>query len=304
MLAVLTDERFSDERWLFERKLDGIRCLAFRTGRRLHLLSRNREDQHTTYPELVRQTVSDFVVDGEIVAFEGTRTSFSRLQQRSGIKNAEAARRSGVAVYYYLFDLLHVEGVDTTALTLRDRKMLLERAFTFEDPLRFSKHWYTEGEKYYRRACRLGWEGLIAKKADSTFQSRRSGDWLKFKCGNRQELVIGGYTAPQGKRIGFGALLLGYRERGRLRYAGKVGTGYDDQTLRRLGRRLVSLKTKTPPFTNPDEIRREGVTWVKPTLVAEVGFTEWTGDGKLRHPRYLGLRSDKPARAVVREEQG
>jgi DNA ligase D-like protein (predicted ligase) len=305
MLAVLTDERFSDKRWLFERKLDGIRCLAFRRGTRLRLLSRNREDQNATYPELVEpllhQAVRDFVVDGEIVAFDGRRTNFSRLQQRSGIKNPEAARRSGVAVYFYLFDLLHLEGFDTTALGLRDRKALLERAFTFDDPLRFSKHWNTEGEKYYRKACRLGWEGLIAKRADSPYESRRSTDWLKFKCENRQELVIGGYTAPQGKRIGFGALLLGYYDDGQFRYAGKVGTGYDDDTLRRLGHRLASLRAKSAPFANPDQIRSDGVTWVKPTLVAEVGFTEWTGDGKLRHPRYLGLRSDKPARTVGRE---
>lgn len=306
MLAILTDERFSDPDWLFERKLDGIRCLAFRKGAHVTLLSRNRAKKNATYPELIepleRQRVRDFIVDGEIVAFKGRRTSFSRLQQRMGATTLEAARRSRVAVYYYLFDLLYLDGYDTTNLALRDRKALLEGAFTFSDPLRFSKHWNTQGEKYYRRACQRGWEGLIAKRADSAYQHARSNDWLKFKCGNQQELVIGGFTAPQGKRTGFGALLVGYYERGDLRYAGKVGTGYDEETLRRVGGRLARLKQARPPFAGDGAIPERDVTWVKPSLVAEVAFTEWTRDGKLRHPRYLGLRSDKPAREVVREK--
>jgi bifunctional non-homologous end joining protein LigD len=184
---------------------------------------------------------------------------------------------------------------------LRDRKAVLERAFTFADPLRFSRHWDTHGEKYYRRACQVGWEGLIAKRAESTYQSRRSSDWLKFKCDNQQELVVGGFTAPQGTRIGFGALLVGYYEGRALRYAGKVGTGYDQETLHTLSRRLTRLRQPRSPFENSDEIREPRVTWVKPSLVAEIAFTEWTRDGKLRHPRFLGLRSDKPARDVVGE---
>src|SRR5919198_1922179 len=167
MLAVLTDERFSDKDWVFERKFDGIRCLAFRTGRRVRLISRNRQDQNNTYPELLEplleQDATDFIIDGEVVAFDGKRTSFARLQQRMGITDARAARRTGVKVYYYVFDLLRINGFDTTALGLRDRKRLLERAFDFVDPLRFSTHWEKDGEKYYEKACRLGWEGLIAK---------------------------------------------------------------------------------------------------------------------------------------------
>jgi bifunctional non-homologous end joining protein LigD len=306
MLAILTDERFSDPDWIFERKLDGVRCLAFRKGPHVTLLSRNRVKKNATYPELVepleRQQARDFIVDGEIVAFKGRRTSFSRLQQRMGATTLEAARRSRVAVYYYLFDVLHVSGFDTTALALRDRKALLEAAFTFSDPVRYSKHWNTHGEKYYQRACRLGWEGLIAKRADSTYQHRRSNDWLKFKCGNQQELVIGGFTAPNGKRTGFGALLVGYYDQAKLRYAGKVGTGFDEETLRRVGGRLARLKQARSPFADGRAIPERDVTWVKPSLVAEVAFTEWTRDGKLRHPRYLGLRSDKPARQVVREK--
>lgn len=306
MLATLTGDRFSDPNWIFERKLDGVRCLAFRRGDHVTLLSRNRASKNSTYPELMapleRQRVRDFIVDGEVVAFKGRRTSFSHLQQRMGATTLEAARRSGVAVYYYLFDLLHLDGYDTTSLALRDRKALLEGAFTFAGPVRYSKHWNTHGEKYYQRACRLGWEGLIAKRADSTYQHHRSNDWLKFKCGNEQEMVIGGFTAPHGTRTGFGALLVGYYDRGKLRYAGKVGTGYDKETLRRVGGRLAGLKQARSPFAGDGAIPEREVTWVKPSLVAQVAFTEWTRDGKLRHPRYLGLRRDKPAREVVREK--
>jgi DNA ligase D-like protein (predicted ligase) len=306
MLAILTDERFSDPDWIFERKLDGVRCLAFRRGDRISLLSRNRANKNARYPELIeplrQQRVRDFIVDGEIVAFQGRRTSFSKLQRRMGATTLEAARRSGVSVCYYVFDLLYLHEFDTTNLALRDRKRLLEDVFTFREPLRFSRHWDTHGERYYARACRAGWEGLIAKRADSSHQHKRSGDWLKFKCGSRQELVIGGFTSPRGTRIGFGALLVGYYDRGELRYAGKVGTGYDMETLRRLGARLSRLKQPRPPFGDHAQIGERDVTWVKPSLVAQVAFTEWTRDGKLRHPRFLGLRSDKPAREVVREE--
>ena len=308
MLAILTDERFSDPDWVFERKLDGVRCLAFRNGSRITLLSRNRANKNATYPELIeplrQQRIGEFIVDGEVVAFEGRRTSFSKLQQRMGATTLEGARRSGVPVFYYVFDLLYLNGFDTTALSLRDRKRLLEDAFAFRDPVRLSRHWNTHGERYYARACRAGWEGLIAKRADSSYQHQRSGDWLKFKCGNQQELVIGGFTSPGGSRVGFGALLVGYYDNGQLRYAGKVGTGYDTETLRRLGSRLSRLKQARPPFADDAQIHERNVTWVKPSLVAEVAFTEWTPDGKLRHPRYLGLRSDKPARDVTRERAG
>lgn len=305
MLATLTDEPFSDEGWIYERKLDGVRCLAFRDGDRVRLLSRNRKDQNRTYPELVeaidRQKAEDFVVDGEIVAFEGGVTSFARLQQRLKITDPEKARRSGVAVSFYLFDVLHLQGHDTTELYLRDRKRLLKQALDFENPLRFSTHRNSEGEAYLEEACRKGWEGLIAKRADSTYVHGRSKDWLKFKCVARQELVIGGWTDPQGERIGLGALLVGYYEDGELRYAGKVGTGYDQETLRDLSDRLSSIERKTPPFADPDGISKKGVHWVSPKLVAEVGFTEWTSDGKLRHPRFVGLRKDKDPEDVVRE---
>jgi bifunctional non-homologous end joining protein LigD len=305
MLATLTDKPFSDEGWVYEPKLDGVRCLAFRDRDRVRLLSRNRNSQNATYPEIVdaiaAQKVRDLVVDGEVVAFRNGVTSFSRLQQRMKIADAEAARRSGVPVYYYIFDIMHLEGRNTTRLGLRERKDLLRRSIEFEDPLRFSTHRDGQGEAFLEEACRKGWEGLIAKRADSVYVQRRSTDWLKFKCVARQEFVVGGWTEPRGGRVGLGALLVGVYEDGELRYAGKVGTGYDDRTLRDLSRRLAAIERKTPPFADPDGIPRKGVHWASPKLVAEVGYTEWTSDGRLRHPRFLGLRRDKAPQEVVRE---
>jgi bifunctional non-homologous end joining protein LigD len=305
MLAVLTDDRFSDPAWIFERKLDGERCLAFRRGAELRLLSRTQKQLNGTYPELAEallaQACDDFVADGEVVAFEGAQTSFARLQQRMQLRDPERARRVGVPVFYYLFDLLHRDGRDVTGLPLRERKALLRRALSFADPLRYLAHRNVNGERFYQEACHRGWEGLIAKRADSPYRHERSRDWLKFKCVNEQEFVIGGYTDPGGKRIRFGALLVGYYDaRGRLRYAGKVGTGYSDAVLRDLGARLARLEQDEPPFAS-DQLPRSAVHWVRPELVAQIGFTELTGDGKLRHPRFLGLRRDKPAHEVVLE---
>jgi DNA ligase D-like protein (predicted ligase) len=305
MLATLTDARFSSPDWIFERKLDGERCLVFRRRRHVQLLSRNRQDLNATYPELVDalagQNPTRYILDGEIVAFEGNTTSFSRLQGRIGIHDPEQARASGIKVWIYLFDLLYLDRFDTTGLALRTRKQLLRKAFDFHDPLRFTVHRNTDGERLYRRACHRGWEGLIAKRADSHYLHSRSRHWLKFKCVNRQELVIGGYTEPAGSRRGFGALLLGYYEGGKLRYAGKVGTGFDRETLHSLGKRLAGLTRKTCPYAATPEAADDAVHWVRPELVAEIGFTEWTGGRRLRHPRFLGLRDDKPARRVVRE---
>lgn len=304
MLATLSDEVFSDGGWIFERKLDGERCLAFRREDEVRLMSRNRKRIDASYPELTEALAAaeldHFVADGEVVAFEGNRTSFSRLQPRMHLHDPEEARRTGVKVYLYLFDLPYLIGHDTTALALRDRKRLLKRAFTYRDPLRYSSHRNAEGEAYYRRACRAGWEGLIAKDAESPYLHSRSRRWLKFKCVAEQELVIGGYTDPRGKRIGFGALLVGYHRDGELVYAGKVGTGFDDPTLRELRDRLEALERETPPFAGGDP-PTTGVHWVTPELVAQIGFTERTEDGRLRHPRFLGLRRDKDPEDVRRE---
>ncbi|WBO68498.1 non-homologous end-joining DNA ligase [Streptomyces camelliae] len=306
MLATLTERYFSDPQWIFERKLDGERCLGSRDGARVELLSRSGQSLSGTYPEITdalgRQECDDFLVDGEIVAFEGTRTSFARLQQRIGIHDPRQARASRVAVTYYVFDVLYLAGHDLTALPLRTRKALLRRALQLSSPLRFTPHRNAEGEAYLRQACERGWEGVIAKRADSSYEQRRSTQWLKFKCGRRQELVIGGFTEPRGSRTGFGALLVGYYKRQRFVYAGKVGTGYDRTTLEELRARLDRLESDRCPFASRP--RERGAHWTRPRLVAEIGFTEWTGDGKLRHPRFVGLRTDKSAKDVVRERPG
>jgi len=205
-----------------------------------------------------------------------------------------------VPVWLYLFDLLYLGHHDTRQVPLQYRKEVLRRTFDFKGSLQFTEHREREGEAYYRQACRKGWEGVIAKNGDSVYVSRRTRDWLKFKCVRQQEFVIGGYTDPQGERIGFGALLVGFYGRGKLVYAGKVGTGFDTDTLRRLGKKLAQLETAISPFAG-DGLPRRGVHWVKPKLVAEIGFTEWTPEGKLRHPRFLGLREDKRPEEVVRE---
>jgi len=305
MLATLTDRRFSDEEWLFERKLDGERCLAFRNGTDGHLRSRNRKPLNAPYPELVEaiegQSPTPFVLDGEVVAFSKGVSSFSRLQQRMQINDPEEARASSVAVYYYVFDLLHLDGYDLTNLDLRHRKSVLKRAFSYDDPIRFTPHRNTEGEAFFEEACENGWEGIIAKRADSPYVHARSTHWLKFKCVRQQEFMIGGFTEPHGERVGFGALLLGVYDHSDLVYVGKVGTGFDDETLHSLRDRFSSLERKTSPFDRGDPPTTE-VHWVTPALVAQIGFEEWTHDDRLRQPRFQGLRRDKDPTNVTREE--
>ena len=293
MKAVLTGEPFSDPSWIYERKLDGIRVLAYREGGDVRLESRIGRSRNESFPELVEalagERTTDFVVDGEVVAFEGSRTSFQRLQRGKG------------PVYYYVFDILSLDGEDVTARPLRERKGLLRRTLDFHGRVRFTSHRNGDGESYFEHACRHGWEGLIAKRADSPYVQKRSRDWLKLKCSAEQELVIGGFTAPHGSRTEFGALLVGYYEDRKLMYAGKVGTGFSEETLRSLGKRMGELERDTPPFDERVHPVPRGTRWVEPELVAQIGFTEWTRDGRLRHPRFLGLRDDKPAREVVRE---
>ena len=305
MLATLVAQPFSRKGWLFEQKFDGERCLALRCGRDVQLLSRNRKRLNDRYPELLaafqNQEAQRFAVDGEIVTFDRQLTSFSKLQLRMQVRHPSEELRHKIPVWIYVFDLLHFDGYDTRQLPLHRRKELLRKALAFEDPVRFTEHRETEGEAYYREACRKQWEGIIAKNGESIYVSKRSPDWLKFKCTKEQELVIGGYTDPHGQRIGFGALLVGYYKGGKLVYAGKVGTGFDEETLRRMSKQLAQLETGTSPFATGDP-PRHGVHWVRPKLVAQIGFTEWTPEGKLRHPRFLGLRFDKSAEEVVREQ--
>ena len=295
MKAVLTDQRFSDPGWVYERKLDGIRCIAIKGGGEVRLLSRNALPLDARFPEiaahLARDPADDLVVDGEVVAFIGARTSFAALQQRDGGRRARPL--------LYLFDILHLAGMDTTALPQRARKALLRDTLAWADPVRYTTHRNEDGLALYAEACRKGWEGLIAKRADAPYVHGRSRDWLKMKCDAAQEMVIGGWTAPRGSRTDLGALLIGVYDAGRLRYAGKVGTGFTQGTLRDLAERLAPLRRADSPFA--DAPRMRDATWVEPRLVAQVGFTEWTRDGRLRHPRFLGLRDDKAPGEVVRE---
>ncbi len=204
-------------------------------------------------------------------------------------------------VFLYVFDVLWIDGVDVRALDLLTRKRLLRATVVLHDPIRFTTHRNTDGEALLREACAKGWEGLVAKRRGSAYAAKRSRDWLKLKCTHGQELVVGGFTAPRRSRVEFGALLVGYFDGDRLVYAGKVGTGFDTDTLHDLGAQMRKLATDAPPFADAAEIRERDVTWIKPKLVAQIGFSEWTRDGRLRHPRFLGLRDDKAARDVVRE---
>ena len=306
MLATLTEVFPTEGKWVYEPKLDGVRALVYASGGEARLYSRNRKLLNDAYPELVDALSTavrgDVVLDGEIVAFDSKRgiTSFSRLQQRMQLRDPVRARRSQVPVYLYLFDCLYYDGVDLTGLPLLDRKAVLRDAVGYDDPIRFTPYKANGGVAMLRAACEQGAEGIIAKRATSRYVSTRSTDWLKLKCLRRQEFVIGGYTAPQGSRERLGALLVGYYDGSGLRYAGKVGTGYDRGTLEDLHRRLVPLHRPTSPF--PEGPTPAGdIQWVDPKLVGEVGFSEWTSAGLLRHPRFLGLRSDKPARQVRRE---
>jgi DNA ligase D-like protein (predicted ligase) len=304
-LATLTRERFSDPAWITERKLDGERCLAYASDASIRLLTRNKKLITGTYPELAAalaaQRESDFIVDGEIVAFDGAATSFEKLQQRMQIAVPPPDLLRQVPVFFYLFDMVYADGQDLRQLPLLERKQWLRR-LSFGGPLRFSSHRTGQGTEHYLHACRNGWEGVVAKRAQSPYRSGRTKDWLKFKCENAQEFVIGGYTDPQGGRAGFGALLLGYYDgSGRLVYAGKVGTGFDERTLRSLHATMRAIGRPAAPFAG-GELPRSGVHWIDPRLVAQVGFAEWTAAGQLRHPRFLGLRDDKEPAEVVREQ--
>jgi bifunctional non-homologous end joining protein LigD len=305
-LATLTRDRFSDPAWIFERKLDGERCLGFADSGGVRLMSRSHNEITTTFPEvaqaLTAQRDGDLVVDGEIVAFEGAQTRFERLQQRLGVAHPGGVLLREVPVYYYVFDVLYAEGRDIRPLPLLERKDILARRVSFRDPLRFTEHRERDGETFYQQACRDGWEGLIAKRADAPYHSGRSRDWLKFKCLNAQEFVVGGYTEPQGSRVGFGALLLGYFDAdGELVYAGKVGTGFTRDILRSLHDKLAGLERDSPAFGRGRLPGPRGVHWVEPRLVAQIGFAEWTDDDELRQPRFQGLRDDKDPAEVVRE---
>ncbi|MGE5524018.1 MAG: DNA ligase D [Rhodospirillaceae bacterium] len=299
-LATLVDEPPTGKGWVHEMKLDGYRILARIDNGTARLYSRNGKDWTAKFPAIARGAsrlpVDSAWVDGEIVVLmPDGRSSFQALQN--------ALSRGTEDVYYYLFDLPYLDGYDLRRATLLQRKALLEQVLSAKrDPLRLSAHAEAPGAEYYRQACDLKLEGIICKRADSPYTAGRGRSWVKVKCEMRQEMVIGGYTNPEGTRKGFGALLLGVYEDGKLRFSGKVGAGFNTATLTALKKRLDTLLQDAPPFVNPPqgaEARRSH--WVRPELVAEVRFTEWTADGTLRHPSFQGLREDKKAAEVVRE---
>jgi DNA ligase D-like protein (predicted ligase) len=290
MKALLTAERPAGPEWVFERKLDGIRCLAVKRGRATRLYSRNELSLNDRYPAVAAALDADpadgFVIDGEAVTFVDGRDRFGGGE--------------GGQVFYYVFDVLVAEGRDVRSVALQPRRAVLEGLLRWRDPVRLSEQMTGDGAALLADACRAGWEGLIAKRLGTPYVSTRSRDWLKLKCSRGQELVIGGFTAPRGSRTDLGALLVGHFDGDRLRYAGKVGTGFSRATLRELSERLAPLVRDTSPF-EPDRGVPRAATWVEPELVAQVAFMEWTSDGRLRHPSFLGLRFDKPAREVTRE---
>ncbi len=306
MLATLTYDHFDNKDWIYERKWDGERALVFKKKGKVTIYSRNKKKLNDTYPDLeeaFNKTKEDnFIADGEICTFDGDVSSFSKLQGRMQVKSRKEAKESSIKVYYYFIDLLYIDQYLITDLPLRDRKNILLDSFEFDDPLRFTTHRNEKGLDFYEEACKKGWEGIIAKDANYRYVHDRSKKWLKFKCVTRQEFVIGGYTEPKGERIGFGALLIGYYVDDKLKYAGKVGTGYDDEMLKKLSEKMKKIETDDNPFRESEnEIKEKKVHWIKPKLVGEVAFTQWTDDGKLRHPAFKGLRDDKDPEEVKKE---
>jgi len=301
-LATLVERPPDGDGWLHELKHDGYRILARVEHRRAQLFSRNARDWTEKFPTVAaalgRLPVAQAILDGEVTVLLPDGTSSFQALQNFG----SSAARGQLA--YMVFDLLYLDGRDLTGARLEDRKAALARLLASANDqaavLRYSDHVVGAGADFFAHACKLGLEGIVSKKRDAPYRGTRGPEWLKIKCLKQQEIVIGGYTEPEGSRIGIGALLGGVYESGRLVYAGKIGTGFDNRMLRDLQQRLSRLEQKTSPFAS----RPAGAArahWVKPELVAQVSFSEWTSDGKLRHPAFQGLREDKAADTVVRE---
>lgn len=274
MAATLTQERFTGPEWVFERKFDGIRLLAYKQGPDVRLFSRNRlpHDHPAIVAAIANLPVRDIILDGEITW--------------------------GRDAAYHVFDIMWLDGRDVTLLPLDERRALLGKL-----PLRapMKRVLALDDAKPWERACSEGWEGVIAKRRDAPYEHRRSPYWLKMKCEASQDFVVGGFTDPQGGRVGLGALLVGYFEDAAFVFAGKVGTGFDTKLLLDLRARLDAMEIPTAPFTRATGLPRIRAHWVRPEIVVQVAFIEWTVHGKLRHSRLLGVCSDKAARAVVKE---
>ncbi|HKY52497.1 MAG TPA: non-homologous end-joining DNA ligase [Candidatus Limnocylindria bacterium] len=290
MLATLSKVMVTGPEWVYEEKYDGIRAVAYRDADRVRFLSRTGQDLTAGFPA-IGDTLRglpdrDVVLDGELVVFDASGVSRFQLLQRRGI---DARTRT----VYVVFDCLRAQGRDLLRRPLEERRRrLLELVPRRRDALMPSRRLPRDGEKALTIAREKGWEGIIAKLAASPYEPGvRSRAWLKVKVRGESEFVVGGYTPPQGSRVELGALLVGLYDRGKLRYTGKVGTGYTQETLRDLGAKLKRLRTGSSPFDPPPRIR--DAIWVDPRLVAQIVYAEWTADGKLRQPAFLGLRTDK-----------
>jgi bifunctional non-homologous end joining protein LigD len=294
MLATLVDSPFNKANWIFEEKYDGVRMLAYKEGAKVALISRNGIDRTELYPKIAEAIAKlkhgTLALDGEIVIFDADKVSrFQFLQKGDGHPT------------FALFDCIYRDGKDLRNAPLSERRAALEGSVKTSSNLILSARLDPDGIRAFEIAKKRGFEGLIAKDLSSRYVSGRSPAWLKVKVRQEDEFVIGGFTGPSGARHFFGALLLGVYKRGKLEYVGKVGTGFDEETLKALYKRFSSLKRAGSAFSS--DVRERGASFITPKLVAQIGYTEWTNDGKLRHPVYLGLRDDKDAKDVTRQEK-
>jgi bifunctional non-homologous end joining protein LigD len=301
MLATLVDKPFSDPGWLFETKWDGVRAICFIQNGNARFVSRNQLEMTAQYPELTGIAASvratNLILDGEIVALDEHGVSrFQLLQRRLGRKNAGEIGRlaSTTRLAYYVFDVLYIDGFDLMSCTLSDRKATLETILKSSKNVLYSDHIMGEGEKLYEAIAKIPLEGIIAKRLDSTYVQKRSADWLKIKTTLESEVVVAGYTQPRNSRSYFGALVVGLYEEGELHYVGHTGGGFNQKTLEHVYKLMQPLKTSKSPFVEKIKTN-EPVQWIKPKLVAQVKFSEWTADRRMRHPIFLGMRTDKKA---------
>jgi len=297
MLATLVDDPFSSPEWIFETKWDGFRSVCFVRNGKTRFVSRNQIDMTPQYPELAEVAkqidANEAILDGEIVALDQAgMPRFQLLQPRVGRKSGIEALRGQGHIVYYVFDLLYVDGSDLTPCPVVERKQVLENILRPASFIKLSEHIAADGEAFFKQIEKFHLEGMIAKRASSAYLQKRSKDWLKIKTVVRSEVVVGGYTEPRGSRSHFGALVVGLYRDGELRYVAHVGGGFNQRTLGRIFKLMQPLKTKKSPFVDAPKTN-EPVQWLKPKLVAEVKFSEWTADRRLRHPVFIGLREDK-----------
>jgi len=321
MLATSIDEPFDGDEWLFEIKWDGYRAVAFIREATVRLVSRNQNELTPRFPELKDLSKSvkgrTAILDGEVVALdEQGRASFSLMQQRTGFRpgGRRMTAQADVPVLYYVFDLLYLDGYDWRRVVLEERKKKLKAIIIGGDSLRYSDHYEKQGKALFEMARAKGLEGILAKKRDSIYQERRSTEWLKIKITHQIDCVIGGYTEPEGSRPYFGSIVLGlYDSKGRLIHVGQAGSGFDQKSLAQVWKLLKKRETNKNPFYGEVEALRK-VFWVKPELVAEIEYAEWTGNAesgkiagtsaKLRAPVFHGLRDDKDPKECVLEQAG